>query len=111
MLHRESRRIPKQVAKEIDEKEKGRKHAEDEGSEARRRRESRDVTSRFSLLLIIIVISPSFPERLGEPLLEPPPLTGNSQRDAPRAKRNRRAGGNEREEIGGARMRMREQPG
>lgn len=38
MLHREFRRIPKQVAEEIDEKEKGRKHSEDEGSEARKER-------------------------------------------------------------------------
>lgn len=76
MLHREFRPILKQVAKKIDEKEKGRKHSEDEGSEARKR----EVTRRnvaLSLLLIIIVISSSFSEQLDEPLLEPPLLTRN----------------------------------
>lgn len=58
-------------------------------------------------LLVITVISKSFSERLDWSLLKSSPLTGNPQEDLS-VKRNRRASGNEREEIGEGRTRVRE---
>lgn len=58
-------------------------------------------------LLVITVISMSFSERLDWSRLKSSSLTGNPQEDLS-VKRNRRASGNKREEIGEGRMKVRE---
>lgn len=58
-------------------------------------------------LLVITVISMSFSERLDWSHLKSSSLTGNPQEDLS-VKRNRKASGNKREEIGEGRMKVRE---
>lgn len=83
------------------------KRKQEEESIQKMKEMKREGEKSREVLLVITVISKIFSERLDWSLLKISSLTRNPQ-EALSAKRNRRTSGNEREEIGEGRMRVRE---